>query len=57
MGWLDIALKVAQLLWALAGLWRSGGSDVVKKALADSHKSVCDERCKLELRQGAEGEF
>lgn len=50
MGWLDIIIKIAQLIWALVGIWKQGGGDVVKQVLADNHKRACDEKCQIEVR-------
>lgn len=57
MSYLTISIQVVQLLTQLFNLWKAGGHDVMKKALSDYHKQVCDERCQLDLKREAQKEL
>ena len=56
MSWITILSQIIQLIWALIGIWKQGGGDVVKQVLADHHKRVCDEVCQIELKAQLERE-
>ncbi len=50
MAWFEIAAKILQVVWALIGIWRSGGHEAAKVVLKKQHEQICDEQCQINAR-------
>ncbi len=55
MGYIEILIKIVQLIAAVISLWRMAGREAAVKVLDQSKQAVCDEKC--ELKRGAEGKL